>query len=241
MEMQNTTFRTIRLLLLKWIRATKRITAVILTLGSAVLIALVLALVVRGVFANTISIRAITVPKALEERGFTAEVAAQRLRDAMIEYVRGARMQGTDIELLHDVPNIILPAVNVSLDTVISASRTFFRSSTRRNISGDITDSESKLWLRLRLNGKIFYTSSTGVSPDHPEQLFDGIASKVLWQIHPHNNAKALANCCANDLEEQVEDDPAVKAAREAYAVKAAREAYERAKAKAYAEARKRL
>jgi hypothetical protein len=241
MEMQNTTFGTISLLLLKWIRATKRITAVILTLGSAVLIALVLALVVRGVFANTISIRAITVPKALEERGFTAEVAAQRLRDAMIEYVRGARMQGTDIELLHDVPNIILPAVNVSLDTVISASRTFFRSSTRRNISGDITDSESKLWLRLRLNGKIFYTSSTGVSPDHPEQLFDGIASKVLWQIHPHvvasevshtNNAKALANCCANDLEEQVEDDPAVKAAREAY---------ERAKAKAYAEARKRL
>ena len=79
-----------RLLFLKWIRATRRITATVLTLGSAILIALVLALVVRGLFANTISIRAITVPKALEERGFTAEVAAQRLRDAMTEYVRGA-------------------------------------------------------------------------------------------------------------------------------------------------------
>jgi hypothetical protein len=143
------------LLALKWIRATKRITAIILTLGSAILIALVLALVVRGLFANTISIRAITVPKALEERGFTAEVAAQRLRDAMTEYVRGAnaRMQGTDIELRSDEPNIVLPAVNLSLDTVISALRTFFRSSARRNISGDITDSESKLWLRLPLNG----------------------------------------------------------------------------------------
>jgi len=131
---------------------------------------------------------AITVPKALEERGFTAEVAAQRLRDAMTQYVRAAnaRMKGTDIELRSDEPNIILPAVNLSLDTVISALRTFFRSSTRRNISGDITDSESKLWLRLRLNGKIFYTSSIGVSADHPEQLFDGIASKVLWQIHPY-------------------------------------------------------
>src|SRR6516225_117669 len=64
------------LLSLEWIRATKRITATILTLGSAILIALVLALVVRGLFANTISIRAITVPKASEERGFTAEVAA---------------------------------------------------------------------------------------------------------------------------------------------------------------------
>ena len=191
------------LLSLKWIRATSRITATALTLGSAILIALVLALVVRGFFANTISIRAITVPKTLEERGFTAEVAAQRLRDAMTEYVRGAnaRMRGTDIELRSDEPNIVLPAVNLSLDTVISALRTFFRSSARRNISGDITDSESKLWLRLRLNGKIFYTSSAGVSPDHPEQLFDGIASKVLWQIHPYvvasevshtNNAKAL-------------------------------------------------
>ena len=97
-------------------------------------------------------------PKALDDRGFTAEVAAQRLRDAMTEYVRGAnaRMQGTDIELRSDEPNIVLPAVNLSLDTVISALRTFFRSTARRNISGDITDSESKLWLRLRLNGKIF-------------------------------------------------------------------------------------
>ena len=113
---------------LKWIDTTKRITAIILTLGSTILIALILALIAQGVFANTISIQAITVPKALEERGFTAEVAAQRLRDAMTEYVRGAsaRMQGTDIELRSDEPNIVLPAVNLLLDTVISALRTFF-------------------------------------------------------------------------------------------------------------------
>ena len=191
------------LLSLKWIDATKRFTAIILSLGSTILIALILALIAQGVFANTISIQAITVPKALEERGFTAEVAAQRLRDAMTEVVTGAnaKMKGTDIELQSDEPNIIVPAVNLSLDTIISALRTFFRSSARRNISGDITDSKSKLWLRLRLNGKIFYTSLIGVSPDHPEQLFDGVASKVFWQIHPYvvasgishtDNAKAL-------------------------------------------------
>ena len=50
-------------------------------------------------------------------------------------------MKGTDIELQSDEPNIIVPAVNLSLDTIISALRTFFRSSARRNISGDITDS----------------------------------------------------------------------------------------------------
>ena len=198
----------------KWISATKRITATVLTFGSALLIALVLALVVRGLFANTISIRAITVPKALDDRGFTAEVAAQRLRDAMTEYVRGAnaRMQGTDIELRSDKPNIVLPAVNLSLDTVISALRTFFRSTARQTMcSNDITDSESKLWLRLRLNGKIFYTSSVGVSPDHPEQLFDGIASKVLWQIHPYVVASEVShidNTNALELVNSIVGDP---------------------------------
>ena len=48
------------LLSLKWIDVTKRITAIILTLGSTILIALILALIAQGVFANTISIQAIT-------------------------------------------------------------------------------------------------------------------------------------------------------------------------------------
>jgi hypothetical protein len=52
----------------------------------------------------------------LDERGFTAEVAAQRLSDGITEFVRGAnaRMKGTDIELQSDEPNIIVPAVNVT-------------------------------------------------------------------------------------------------------------------------------
>ena len=146
----------------------------------------------------------------------TAEVAAQRLRDAMTEVVRGAnaRMKGTDIELQSDEPNIIVPAVNLSLDTIISALRTFFRSSARRNISGDITDSKSKLWLRLRLNGKIFYTSSIGVSPDHPEQLFDGVASKVFWQIHPYVVASEIShtdNAKALELVNMIVVNPAIQ------------------------------
>jgi hypothetical protein len=45
------------ILSLKWIDATKRITAIILALGSTILIALILALIAQGVFANTISIQ----------------------------------------------------------------------------------------------------------------------------------------------------------------------------------------
>ena len=61
------------LLSLKFIDATKRITAIILTLGSTILIALILALIAQGVFANTISIQANTVPKALASEMRTRE------------------------------------------------------------------------------------------------------------------------------------------------------------------------
>jgi tetratricopeptide (TPR) repeat protein len=154
-------------------------------------------------FRHTISIQAITTTEALEKRGFTSEVAAQRLRDAIINFLRIAntKIKGTDIELQNEEPNIIVPAVNLSLDAVIATLRTFFKSNYRRNISGDITESDSKLWLRLRLNGKIFYTSSTGVNPNHPDDLFETVARDVLLKTHPYvvasetshtNNAKAL-------------------------------------------------
>ena len=188
---------------LRWMRSVKQITTFILSLSSLALIGLFLALLVQGLFAHTISIQAITTPKALEKKGFTSEVAAQRLRDAMTNFIGTAntKMKGTDIELQNEEPNIIVPAVNLSLDAVIATLRTFFRSDYRRNISGDITESDSKLWLRLRLNGKIFYTSSTGVSSDHPDELFDTAARDVLLKTHPYvvaseisdtNNAEAL-------------------------------------------------
>jgi hypothetical protein len=67
-----------------------------------------------------------------------------------------------------------------------------------------------------------FRTSHTGMSLlEWYRDLLRDAAQECLDEIVP-----------APDLEEQVENDPAVKAAREAY---------ERAKAKAYAEARKRL
>jgi hypothetical protein len=67
-----------------------------------------------------------------------------------------------------------------------------------------------------------FHTSHTGTSLlEWYRDLLRDEAQECLDEIVP-----------APDLEQQVEDDPAVKAAREAY---------ERAKAKAYAEARKRL
>ena len=187
------------LLSLKWIDVTKRITAIILTLGSTILIATLRPY--RSRRLREYSIHAITVPKALEERGFTAEVAAQRLRDAMTEVVTGAnaKMKGTDIELQSDEPNIIVPAVKHSLDTIISALRHSFVAA-QGAISRDITDS-SRLAARPSIKRQNLYTSLIGVSPDHPEQLFDGVASKVFWQIHPYvvaseishtDNAKAL-------------------------------------------------
>jgi hypothetical protein len=63
--------------------------------------------------------------------------------------------------------------------------RTLFRRESHNSISGELTISASKLWLRLRLAGREFYASSEGAEPDNPDQLFENAAREVLWLIDP--------------------------------------------------------
>lgn len=127
-------------------------------------------------------------PKKLEENGFTAEVASQRLRDAVNSYVKTVKthMKNPNIQLHGEEPNIVVPAVGLSLDAIIAMLRTFVYSDYRKNISGDLIISESKLWLRLRLNGNQFYSSLEGDNPDHPDKLFEDAARDVVGKTYPY-------------------------------------------------------
>lgn len=154
---------------------------------------LVIALILQSVMRRTVAIQTIGVPKMLEERGLTAEIAAQRLRDVLADYTGAARthMKNVGIHLQSEEPDIVVPSVGLSLDTVVTMIRTFIRSERRKNISGDLTIKGAKLWLRLRLNGKEFYSSSEGVDPDNPEKLFEAAAERVFWYTHPYIVASA--------------------------------------------------
>jgi hypothetical protein len=177
------------------LEAWKDISSLVWSLFWLAIVIVIVTLLAQGMMRRTISITAITVPKKLEENGFSPEVAAQRLRDAINDVVKSAKtkMKNPEIRLVGDDPNIVIPAVGLQLDTIISMMRTFFHSEYRKNISGDLTIRGEKLWLRLRLNGREFYSSADGVDPENPDRLFEGAARALLWKTQPFIVASELS------------------------------------------------
>jgi hypothetical protein len=105
-----------------------------------------------------ITIKAISVPKSLTDDGYTPEVASERLRDALNAYVVTSRTQ----KLIHiwlgtDQPDIVVPTVGLSIDTIASWIRTLLKLDPPNYLSGEITTVAGKLWLRLRLKDKEIY------------------------------------------------------------------------------------
>jgi tetratricopeptide (TPR) repeat protein len=173
---------------------------------------LVAILLAQGLARRTITIETLRVPKTIEERGFTGGVAAERLRDAISKFIGdiGTYMPSR-FQLPSDRPDIIVPSIGLSLDSIVSATRTFFRSDYRRNLSGDLTIRGSKLWLRLRLNGNEFYNSPKGADPDDLDQLFYDAAPAILQKTQPYILVVKLSRTNANEalkLAKEMTDSP---------------------------------
>jgi tetratricopeptide (TPR) repeat protein len=148
----------------------------------------------QGLTQYATVVNPISVPKDLADRGYTPDVAAQRLRDAMNEYLATvhSHMRNPDIALNGDQPDIVVPTVGISLDAVLSSIRTLLRSTRSRTIRGEITVRQNLLWLRLRLNGHEMYASKTGAEIDKPDDLFVGAVPEILKNIKPYLVAVAL-------------------------------------------------
>jgi tetratricopeptide (TPR) repeat protein len=195
----------------------KALTAFFWNLSWLAIAAFIATFLYRDLTQQTTAIEPISVPKSLDENGYTATVAAQRLRDSLDEFqsraqarmkrvmkIAEAQLHGAardTIVLQNDVPKFTVPAVGLSLDTIVAMMRTVVHSERRRSISGDLTIRSAKLWLRLRLNGIEFYNSSEGVDPADPDKLFALAAPEVLRQTEPfvvacdlylRDNAEAL-------------------------------------------------
>ncbi len=145
--------------------------------------AVFIVLLLIGRLSNrTITIQQISVPEALAKNGYTSEVASQRLRDALHNFIFHARNSGVSepIALREDLPDIVVPTLGISLDTIVSSIRTFLPNDSRRNIGGELTANGGRLWLRLRINGRDFYNSPSGVDPENPDELRTAAAPKLL-------------------------------------------------------------
>jgi tetratricopeptide (TPR) repeat protein len=172
-------------------------------LGLAILAFIIVVLVPRSVVIEPIS-----VPKDMEERGYTPNVAALHLLDAMNKYAVRARTSGAgpNLALHKDPADFVLPFVGVSFKAVVEWILTFVRIEGRQNISGEIMRVGQELKLRLRKNGGVVYESAVRIpqGPDRVdatdlkkdlkealEALFDGAALGVFANTDPYFEAVA--------------------------------------------------
>lgn len=157
---------------------TLHVSSVLIGIGFAILL-------FQSLMSRTISIEPISVPKTLAENGYTPDVAGQRLRDALNKFVENTHssMGAPEISIQGELPKIVVPTVGLSIDSIASFIRTFLRNPGRQNIAGEFTVIDGKLWLRLRLNGRDFCCSASGVDPD---ELFTAAAPMVLQETRPY-------------------------------------------------------
>jgi tetratricopeptide (TPR) repeat protein len=174
----------------------KELAAVVLSVVSVCAVAIILVLLWQVLTKTTIAIAPISVPKILAESGYTADVVAQRLQDALNNVVKDARTskQVPVVALQADLPSIVVPTIGLSLETVAADIRTFFHIPGRWNISGEFTIAQKQLWLRLRMNGRDFFTSPNGVGLERPDELLAPAAEKVFELADPYIAAASLAD-----------------------------------------------
>jgi tetratricopeptide (TPR) repeat protein len=143
---------------------------------------------------KTIAIAPISVPRVLAENGYTADVAAQRLHDALNKVVEDAHTSknGPEVALQADLPSIVVPTIGLSIETIAADMHTFFHIKDRWNISGELIIAQKQLWLRLRMNGRDLFASLNGVDPERPDDLLAPAAEKVFELADPYIAAASL-------------------------------------------------
>jgi tetratricopeptide (TPR) repeat protein len=142
-------------------------------------------------FHRLVVILPISVTKDMEEKGYTPDVTASHLRDAMNRYVVDARTSaaGSGLALHSDLPDFVVPTVGLSFEAIVGQIRTFLRIERRQNISGEITSVDQKLRLRLRKNTEVIHESREGVDAKDLEALFDQAAPIVFAATDPYFEA----------------------------------------------------
>jgi tetratricopeptide (TPR) repeat protein len=183
-------------------------------------------IVIKALRERAIAVDPIAVPKSLADAGYTPDVASHRLRDALKRYGQDSPPQTTQmtktplevatIQVKGDLPDIVLPTIGLSIDSIAAYVRTFGSNNRHKSISGEITVAQDKLWLRLRRNGTEFYRSDVGVDPANTDDLFAMAASKVYEATEPYvvaeksviSNPVYARNLAQQIIDKGPEEDP---------------------------------
>jgi Tfp pilus assembly protein PilF len=159
-----------------------------------VLVVVIVIFVAQDLSNDLVAIEPISVPKVLSESGYTSEVASRRLRDAIDAYAAktGSRMRHPNVAPRGELPDIVVPKIGLSLETIVSSIRGLSHFGSRQTVSGEFVVSGKLAWLRLRVDGKEVHSSPNGLDLENPDELFVEAAPAVVEKIRPYLVASAL-------------------------------------------------
>ena len=112
-------------------------------IGWVVALAFVVLVIVATLWQHSLGIAAIVVPKSLTDIGFTGEVAARQLRDALenLQERAAASLLGMEVRAASDLPDFTIPKTDVSFETVAAFMRgLLLPEDWRSDVTGEITE-----------------------------------------------------------------------------------------------------
>jgi hypothetical protein len=142
---------------------------------------------------NSIDLDAIQVPKPLADNGFSSPVVSSRLRDAIKDLQDRAKtsMKMTSVDALPDLSRVTVPKAGVSVESIAASIRDLLPTGWRHEVSGEFTLADTRLTLRLRLNGLIVFTDSE-TGPEAADRLIERGAYRIVDKTQPYVIASAL-------------------------------------------------
>lgn len=183
------------------------------TFGNVIALSWVIIFIVIGVLVveelarDVVTIEPISVPKSLADNGYTPEVASRRLHDAITHYANinraAALMEQLNITPSDELPDFIVPKVDLSLNALVSSIRSVLHYGSGHRISGEFI-LHDKLALHLRVDSSLVYTS--GFIAENPDDLLLSAAPAVTEKIQPVVNAVALYRDHPEQAVEKAED-----------------------------------
>lgn len=124
-------------------------------------------LVVREIVSSRLVIEPIPVPEVMDKNGMTAEVVSMKLRDTVNQLATQAKTRArykTAIDS-SDAPDIEVPNFGVSARALTAQIGRYIGISRQHDITGDCTLQDGKIFMEVRVDGALVYSSQGGASP----------------------------------------------------------------------------
>ncbi|HEY4941271.1 MAG TPA: tetratricopeptide repeat protein [Rhizomicrobium sp.] len=157
-------------------------------------ISLVAALVYQiaiQLFDDSLAIQPLSVPRTIAEDGYTPDVTAQKLNDAVADVIHSGR---TRLEQEHvfvetEAPEAMTPGTGNSLKVFLSSALRYLHLSNRNFVSGEITQGKDGFLLTVRMSSEQA-AFRFGPGQDLADLLRQG-GRKIVWQTQPYFVASA--------------------------------------------------